>query len=277
MNNIIEEEFYPKIMVYKNFISNPKKAVEILKRAEMDPSKSILNGWADWYTFGTNCDLFEISYSRDGDISSIRSNRIENEQHQEELDFFKEIVSTFVNATKLYMNKYNMEKPNDWFFMGPSFCKYNPDAGITEDLAMHYHSDFQLEHVERPGHKFAITCTMYLNDDYEDGGVDFLVNNKLIYYKPVAGDVMVFPAGNPEILTEDGERYYHGVKKCKINPKYFVRINWVYDFPGTKAWNDGIEKYGEQLWLEMDQERRNDERKRGLYHVQPSESAVRIK
>jgi hypothetical protein len=276
MDNIIEEEFYPKIIVYKNLLTDPKKAVDILKRAEEDPSKSLFIGWSDWYTFGTNCDLFEISYERDGEFKVI-SNKIETEQHQEEYDFFKEVISAFFKSTETYMKKYSLKKPADWFYMGPSFCKYNADAGITEDLAMHYHSDFQLEHIEKPGHKFAITCTMYFNDDYEDGGVDFLVNNKLIYYKPTAGDVMVFPAGNPDILTENGERYYHGVKKCKNNPKYFVRMNWVYHYYGSEKWHEGIEKYGEQLWLEMDEERRNTERKTGMYHVEPNSETVRIK
>lgn len=277
MSNVVEEEFYPKITIYKNLISNPQKAVEILKRAESDPSSSLFNGWSDWYTFGTNCDTFQIGYERDGDMSTIHAWNIQTEQHQEEYDFFIETINAFMESTKLYMQKYNFEKPKDWFFMGPSYCKYNPDSGITEELAMHYHSDFQLEHVERPGHKFAITCTMYLNDDYEDGGVDFYVNNKLIYYKPVAGDVMVFPAGNPDIMTEDGERFYHGVKKCKKNPKYFIRMNWVYHYFGSEKWHEGIEKYGEQLWLEMDEERRSSERKKGIYHVEPNENSVRIK
>jgi hypothetical protein len=277
MNNIVEEEFYPKIMVYKNLLTDPKKATDILKRAEEDPSKSLFNGWSDWYTFGKNCDMFDISYARAGDIHAITAKKLETKQHQEEYDFFKEVILAFSKSTDLYMEKYNVEKPENWFYMGPSFCKYEINAGITEDLAMHYHSDYQLEHVERPGHKFAITCTMYFNDDYEDGGVDFLVNNKLIYYKPVAGDVMVFPAGNPDILTENGERYYHGVKKCKKNPKYFVRVNWVYEYPGSEKWHQGIEKYGEQLWLEMDEERRTAERKTGMYHIEPNSETVRIK
>jgi len=283
MSNLEVEHFYQKINIYKNVLSNPKDLVKTLEEAESDPENSLLNGWREWYVFGKNLDTFNIHYSRDQKDREVnlRDARSENNpRHKKELKYFKEVIDAFYSVTEHYAKENNFEIPEDWFFMGPSFCKYFPDAGATDNLAMHYHSDYQLESIEAPGTKFAITCVMYLNDNYEGGEVDFLVNQKknLVGWKPVEGEIMVFPAGNPNVLTdEDCGPYYHGVKLVHNGTKWMIRMNWVYWYNGSDAYNEGIEKYGEQLWTEMELERRTEERKKGLYHVEPPIDVERIK
>ncbi len=281
MSNIEFEEFYPKINIYKNLLSDPKGLVNMLEEAEKNPEESLFNGWSEWYVFGTNCDTFNIHYNRrNAEVDFRDKNSESNPRHQKELLYFKEVMEAFHKATNHYAKENNLTIPEDWFVMGPSFCKYFSDVGATDDLAMHYHSDYQLENIEAPGHKFAITCVMYLNDNFDGGEVDFLLDNrsKLVGWKPVEGEIMVFPAGNPNILTdEDSGPYYHGVQLVHNGFKWMVRMNWVYQYDGSENYLAGIEKYGEQLWNEMELERRNKERKMGLYHVEPLPGAKRIK
>ena len=264
------EEFYPKVLVYKNLFKDIDKTMRVLKRSEneleQDPlkRKSMFNSWHDWYIFGSELDQWDMGRSQ------------ESEQTKEEFEVLNEILEIFYKAVFNYTSKFEVPEKK-WFRMGPSICKYV--SGISQDgpaneLVMHYHSDYQLESIEEPGHKFAITVTLYLNDDYTGGEVDFLIGDKIKMFTPKAGDVMVFPAGNPLIFPEE-EVYYHGVKKITSGDKYFIRCNWVYYYPGSPEWHANKDKYGDQLWEEMEKERKNKQRELGLFHVVP-ENAERI-
>lgn len=277
INSVEVEEFYPKILIYKNLFKDLDKTLRVLKRAEFeeeqDRSKrdSMLGPWHEWYIFGLELDEWQIDRSQD------------SEQTKEELEVLNEIIENFYISTEHYFKHYNITPGESWFRMGPSICKYfhqlpdGPEVGasVSKGLAMHYHSDFQIENKDEPGHKFAITCCMYLNDDFEGGEVDFMMGNKMKLYTPKAGDIMVFPAGNPE-LESDGELYYHGVKQIRKSDKYFIRCNWVYYSPGSPEWQQNEEKYGAPLWAEMEKERKRTEREKGLYHVEPTEGVIRL-
>jgi predicted 2-oxoglutarate/Fe(II)-dependent dioxygenase YbiX len=86
------------------------------------------------------------------------------------------------------------------------------------------------------GTKAEITVTMYLNDDYDGGDIEYrnydkhfthfriegdqmieMETNKVIpgfNYKPQAGDIIIFPSKLP---------FYHGVKKVTKGQKLFLR------------------------------------------------------
>jgi hypothetical protein len=86
---------------------------------------------------------------------------------------------------------------------------------------MAYHTDYVGYDDAQPD--FALTCTMYINDNYEGGDVAFKVGKDDYVYKPQAGDVMVFPSGHPDLLSEENV-CVHGVKKITSGLKYFIRI-----------------------------------------------------
>ena len=252
MNELSFTEIYPKIYVYKNLFKNTQDIIDILNDVD---ENSFLGQWEDWYTFGKEIDTINI-------------NSQETEKTKKELLMWKEVEEIFYKTTNHYAEVHGVKIDTideKWRKMGPSFCKYEPGSGVTDDLAMHYHTDYQIERKEERGYKFAITCTMYLNDNYKGGGIDFYINKKLFYYKPKAGDVIVFPAGDPNIISDKDELYHHGVKKCFDFPKYFIRNNWTYFYPGSDEWIKNESFYGEEIWKKMEDDRIKEGKSKGLY------------
>lgn len=267
------EEIYPKIFVYKNPFKDINLLTKTIINSEKNPEGSLLSDWKGWYTFGKEVNMLNFD------------NKQDNERTKIEQEMWDDVVRVFHLTTRHYSEIHNVPIEPDklvhdsveghdmklWQLMGPSICKYEIDSGIEDtnfDLAMHMHTDYQSEYEDHRGYKFTVTCTMYLNDDYEGGGLDFLVGeNKLFYYKPKAGDVLVFPAGDPNYLSEPGELYRHGVRKCYTNPKYFIRNHWQRYYLGSDEWLKQEAIYGKEVWKQMEFERTKEERKNGKYQT----------
>lgn len=241
-----------KIYVYKNVLKDPAGLLNILKDSEKNPENSFLfRDWAKWSVFGTYVDL--VGKDKPEAITEEEKNRcaLEESYHANVLDIFYKTTSHFLNSHGLAPNP-------EWGKAGPSYSKYVPHTiaeGINHpDLTMLYHTDYEWMDSESPGDEFMLTCTMYLNDDYERGGLKFAFKDKRIDYKPKAGDVVVFPSGHPDLLSEDAV-YYHGVDKVLENDKYLIRIFYTKFNPGTQEWWDNCNKYGKELWEKMEKER----------------------
>ena len=108
-----------------------------------------------------------------------------------------------------------------------------------------------------PGPKFHTTCTFYINDNYNGGDVEFYVNGDIINHKPKAGDLMVFPSGEP---------FYHGVKTIPDGNKFFVRNFVMFDYDGSEEWLANQKKYGAYRWAKMEFERIDFEDKRTMLY-----------
>ncbi len=258
-------EVYPKVFVYSNIFKDLDSFLNVIVESEKNPEGSMIFPWEDWYTFGLEADNF----IRDAEDTP----RVIKEK-----EALEEIERVFFTVVDHYFEKHNVEysfdtfvdtvdgkTKNKWQKMGPSICKYNPETEVALDLAMHYHTDYQVEKRDARGYNFSVTVTMYLNDDYEGGGIDFYVNDKLFYYKPKAGDVIVFPAGDPGFLTEGDELYHHGVRKIIGSPKYFIRNNMLRFNEGTEEWINNQQLYGEEIWAQMERERWKRDRANGVY------------
>lgn len=271
--NLEFEEIYPKIFVYRNPWSDINLVTKTIIDSETNPEGSILKDWKGWYTFGKEVNMLNFG-------EGLNETRAAGEQK-----VWDEIIDLFYKTTEHYAKYHGLPIEKDkkvmdegsgfeteaWKRMGPSICKYEIGGGIenTEfDLAMHMHTDYQIEYEDNRGYKFTLTCTMYLNDDYEGGGLEFLVgDNKLFYYKPKAGDILVFPAGDPNYLSDPGELYRHGVKKVYGNPKYFIRNHWTRFYEGSEEWRKNEKIYGKDIWAEMELQRVKEERKNGTYQT----------
>jgi hypothetical protein len=146
-----------------------------------------------------------------------------------------------------------------------------PHCGV-EYLSMKYHTDYDFIRADEPGDKFAITCTMYLNDDYEGGEMWFNLGaepadsygeepapGEILKYKPEAGDVLVFPSGHPDVLSEESV-YFHAVSRTsrsetKNSDKFFIRSYHLSQYEGNPEWLLNQEKYGNDNWEKMELER----------------------
>jgi hypothetical protein len=251
------KQLYPRISIYSGLLND---TVEMLKTLRETYE------WASWYTFGDQAVLqldrrtFE-AFPTAQDWDTLKDS-VEQPNPAAEA-----ILNAFYESTKHYVDA-NEISPVAWNFNSPAVCMYNTNGGASDDTAMHYHTDFQQEKRDEPGYKPYITCTMYLNDDYEGGEIAFKILKEddsfdEIIYKPKAGDILVFPSDQP---------YYHSVKLTTKGQKYFVRSFWDYHFPGTAEWHANQKKYGVAEWAEMEYQREKLERQTGRYNLMGGEN-----
>jgi hypothetical protein len=264
------EEIYPNIVVYNNIFEDPERMYQIAKDSINNYEDAIWDKWNDWYSIGEKIENFGISFDKNVSDLKINFDIEPTSKVQEDQRYFMiELIKAFHLANNHYIEKHNFpihkeekdtvqsdgKKYQKWNWTGPSLCKYyvgstaaGPDS---ERLAMRYHSDYVREAIKGPGYKFVLTTTIYLNDNYSGGGIDFAVGNKLINYKPKAGDFVVFPSGHPEYSTEDGEVYLHAAEICKENEKYFIRMFWTVYEDSSDEWKEKSLIFGDSWQSEM--------------------------
>jgi hypothetical protein len=259
MNDLDWEALYPKIHVYRNLIKDPDSLVSILKESEFNPGSSrVFAEWIPWSVFGT--------YLNQTPLPEYLMNSVPDEKKDDkfykEYDYAENILNAFYVSTNHFLSVYGEAKGDDWIVMGPSYSRYfhDNDPHSSKNVMMH-HTDFVRIEEEMPGNKFVLTCTMYLNDDYKGGGLDFIINNDQFIYKPKKGDVLVFPSSHPEILSE-GNMYLHAVEKVIGKDKYLIRCFYQVPYAGSKEWLNNQEKYGKEVWLEMEKKRIEEGRRK---------------
>jgi predicted 2-oxoglutarate/Fe(II)-dependent dioxygenase YbiX len=218
LNNLEYEEIIPKVFLYKNLFPATKTFNAVLNESQLKPEKSFLfKNWEQWSRFGSY--VVKWTFSPKDEFN-------QTPKYLKEKFFIEATNQIFQATTKHYLSHHNVEVKEDWTIMGPSFCKYET-SGVQEKhledngLVMAYHTDYVGYDDAQPD--FALTCTMYINDNYEGGDVAFKVGKDDYVYKPQAGDVMVFPSGHPDLLSEENV-CVHGVKKITSGIKYFIRI-----------------------------------------------------
>jgi hypothetical protein len=252
MTNIEYVEIYPKIHLYKNLLPDNEKLYKIMKNSENNSNgKYFLKTWDQWSIFGTYSqakgDHEECEYGPEYDDEKYLENRVRQ---------------AYENAINHYIKTTNFNLPEGSELVSSSFSKYKKDVvDIKSKLAMNYHTDFIKSEADMPGRKFLITCTTYINDDYDGGSVEFYItdNGDTISYKPKAGEILVFPSGEP---------YYHGVKNIHNGEKFFIR-NFMMSapFPGTEEWLKNQREFGAYRWSKMEMERIDKENPNNMIYV----------
>ena len=259
MSNLINTESYetfelhPKVLVFRNLLPDTDNLYEIMKESEKDANgKYLFREWTPWSTFGT---YSQTKNEVDGETIEDRGPRYVKEKF-----FLDTAQQAYDFALREYVQRYSVELPEDWRFSGASLSKYNQDIDrLKNKMTMQYHTDFIESQKDMPGEKFFITCTMYINDDYEGGDIEFFIDNKLINHKPKAGDILIFPSTQP---------YFHGVKTIFNGNKFFVRNFVMHTYAGSKEWLDNQVKYGAYRWFKMEEERLEYEAPRNMRYQQ---------
>lgn len=244
------EVLYDKIYVYRAAFPEPDAFIEEVKK---------LDKWHPWYVMG---EMLTFGTEENSSTSFYKAQTFPDKKTWDELVSLKthssekisgEVQSIFFDVTSDYLEKNPTDLPN-WTNHFACVCRYDTYGGAGNGFAMNYHTDYQVDREGEPGSKFAITCTMYLNDDYEGGSLLFRIHKEdgsivELDYKPKAGDIVVFPSGEP---------YLHGVEEVRSGVKYFIRTFWCYDSEGSEEWKAGVEKHGSEEWEKILKQRRQE-------------------
>jgi len=264
------------------------KSYKVLTDSVSNLEDRIFSDWSQWSIFGDYLSPITPSFSMGKDYGGLKEIEAKTEIQQSQKDFGIEMMKNFYLVTEDYIKRYNIPVDLEatsideegsvvptWRWAGGSIAKYHTSSE-DKKVGMNYHSDYQREQGSAPGYKFVITCTIYFNDDYEGGEVDFLMGDKLVKYKPEAGDLLVFPSGHPEYLTEDGKPYLHGVMPSYNKNKFLARMYWQKYERGTDEWYEKEKEFGKEKWASM---QKDIQEKFRQDHPQRSyiENGVRIK
>lgn len=269
----------PLVRIYKNLIPRIEELLYVLKDSEKNPEKyNRLGRWEQWNDLGTMVPPVLTGYNWDH-LKGIEEYEHEEIANDYEAGLIKEIFDAYYLSLEDYSNFHKI--PKDIFTLpdGPCFYKYDHTLSAptpnTPEFNMNYHTDFAFSLKDNPGKKSITTCTIYINDDYDGGEMVFNLEPRLarpyykrseqffedepylaggIVYKPEAGDVVVFPSGNPDFLSEEGF-YFHCVNRVMNGDKYFCSIFNSYEYSGSEYWREGVEEYGEDLWKWLEKKR----------------------
>ena len=247
-------EIYPKIVVYKDMFKDIDKTYLTLNESIDNKPDRLFSAWTQWSSFGKYLNPVSHDVKWDQKNISVELNKDNYDKQQE--NFVLELMQNFKLISQHYSTKYGLDIYSDgWEWTPPVICKYDHITDEDRQMTMKYHSDYIWEPIISPGSKFAITALAYFNDDYDGGEIDFAIGNNLIKYKPVTGDFLVFPSGHPEILTDNGNVYLHGVMPVRTGGnKIFSRMFWKNNHSGSEEWHEKEKQYGKDAWDKMQDE-----------------------
>ena len=259
-------EIYPNILVYKNMFKDISKSYKVLTDSLIETEDKIFSPWTQWSIFGEYLNPIVPIFSMSDKFGNLKNIETTTQVQEDQKNFAMEVMENFHLVTEHYIKKYNIDvdlsetsinengdRIKVWQWTGGTIGKYHV-SNETEKHGMRYHSDYMREQADAPGYKFIITCTIYFNDDYEGGEIDFVMGDKLVKYKPEAGDLLVFPSGHPDYLTEDGMPYLHGVMPSYNKNKFLSRMYWQKYQQGTDEWYKKEKEFGKETWAAMQPE-----------------------
>jgi hypothetical protein len=211
---------------------------------------SCINTWVPWYTYGTKSfwspPKKQNKNKKLNNLQEIGFYLVSDALHKIHNDYVNEYKNTGtwtynIEDWSLHTSEKSMELSQ--------FEILKHKKNINSEYTIDVHTDWHSNREEQPGPKQIFTYTIYLNDDYEGGEIDFVdeKNKHLISYKPKKGDITVFPSGRP---------FWHAARGVKSDEsKYLIRTFSMFHNPVNQAWIDGLKKHGPTLWMEMELEK----------------------
>jgi hypothetical protein len=283
-----KEEIMPFVMLYRNALKNPGDILEIAKKTETENQDvEGATKWEQWYDFGIQTHFSKQSKNSEPEIKLFNTlNELINAGYSEYIndwvkkekiemyrshnhDHWKEVFGgivtdwDYIGSNTILEEDFetctdvmNVEGSPGWIESSISISKHKPDT--QRKYAIGYHLDSSGE-IVTPGPKAILTATVYLNDDYDGGGVSFLneFEDTIINYKPSAGDLMIFPSAKP---------FFHAALPLTGGlPKYFARHFLTWKHVGSEDWSNGIKDSGESFMTKLYTEIRKRENAMGFY------------
>lgn len=242
-------ELYPMVDIYTGLLPDADELYQIMKQSDADANGRFhLRKWDKWSVFGTYTqEKHELEEAQSG------------QRYDEEKHLSERVYAAYSAAISDYITRHQIKLPEGSSLMTSSFSKYDEQIDIMNNkLTMQFHTDFIISEKDMPGNKFFLTCTTYLNDDYDGGDICFYIDGKYYNHKPKAGDILIFPSTEP---------YYHGVRAITKGNKFFVRNFIVYNFNGTEEWLQNQRMHGAHKWGKMEQERVERENAHNMLYI----------
>lgn len=277
----------PFVTLYKNALKDIGPLINAIKVSE-DVEDGV---WSKWDNFGIKTTVFDANnyynkdISLDINIEDQVNNLIElglddyidywiikknfekypttNPEHWKNI--FPDFVKNWNYKTDLVRLNEDFESCESvmtvtgsagWITSGVDILKHNPNT--QGEFAIGYHIDTDGS-LDTPGPKTILTATLYINDDYDGGGVSYLneFDDTIVNYKPSAGDLVIFPSSKP---------FFHAALPLSGNkPKYLARKFLRWKSTGSEVWENNINENGEDFTLKFYTEKRKIESAMGYY------------
>jgi 2OG-Fe(II) oxygenase superfamily len=283
----------PYINVYRSILPDPEKCVNIIKESEdLEKIGPYISEWERWYDFGFKARLEPTKEEKHWITLNSEHLGMLNEKEQHIFDsqdflynqidglinyVLKDYISEWASKEKFEEHKHDTnfrgmnsvfpEYIEDWNFLSRKgkwikcaydLLRHNAETPKEKEFAIGYHTDNKPSSNIMPGQHQIITVTIYLNDNYDGGEVSFLNEHgaEIITYKPKAGDVTVFPSYKP---------FFHAAEPVSGEYKYFIRYFLTIMYDGSDEWKEGNEKFGPDVWRQMQQYRIMAEDRSGIH------------
>jgi hypothetical protein len=212
---------------------------------------SLIKTWAPWYTYGVRSLWASPRPSTDPDSNQARGYKL---LHEAVIKVHNDYIANHVESgTWTYeIDDWHIGETEEDSMIMSTLEILRHKKNLETQYTVGVHTDWHNHRIDEPGPKQILTYTIYINDDYEGGEVDFIdENNKhLIAYKPRRGDVTVFPSGRP---------YWHGARAVTSDEsKFFIRTFASYRLAPNKRWLDGMRIWGPTVFLDYENDRLKD-------------------
>ena len=240
------KEIYPNIFVYSNLLPHKDHMHSILRKSlGSSDGKYYFGEWRDWYGFGQLC----APKHHDLENTDFLDDMYESERNVE-----AELQNCISAAFSHYIGVNEIALPEKCIISRVSFAAYYEGIDTGGGNVMQYHTDYLVNQHFSRFENFLLTCTIYINDDYEGGEVKFTTMlGDSIDYKPTAGDIVIFPSGSP--LYPNNEPYFHAVGMVRSGTKFLIRSFVKYQCEGSQEWLEKEKMHGPEEWKKMEQER----------------------
>ena len=230
------EQLCDGVFIYKNALQKSQQVLDLIKILEHEDEKSLLtSGWGPWGPYGKTTYFYNDL--KEGYIENI-FNSVFHDSQLNNLNNYglcrRTLFEIMINSILTELNqkiihdfliKNNFKVPNNSFFARIDLCKYDfQQKTPLHEMEMPFHNDYVTADHHLSCDKFLVSCNTYFTSDYSGAEIVFYINGKLVEYKPKAGDVLVFPSGNPNYVSNN--YCLHAVKRGSGNryiSRYFLK------------------------------------------------------
>lgn len=242
MNNIKKFIICPQVVVYPGILKNTEDILKMIKKSEVIKEKiHNIPPSTPWYESGTATTFAGPrggTYEHEDEDSILQKSVLTNIANIYDVvieDFFNEYKEKYIWPD--FIKNWDILDDNFWTKTGIVFLKYsNKDyqhdpVNGKYGLAMHFHTDANSKNLNSGGLKHVLTITMYLNEDYEGGEIEF--PNQKFKYKAKSGSAVIFPSAGTEMVhrinqVKNGTRYtmafWHSSRKDRADRSLYPEL-----------------------------------------------------